>query len=140
SGGELEVVVRGSPGPAEALVEGKAIEGRSLWQIAWRRLKKDKVAMAGGVVAILLGLVAIFAGVLSSWYGHDWKTQNPTLLDPSTTMPMGPFSGAGGDHWLGVTPVLGQDILAGVMYRAPTPLVTPSPAPPPCPVPGAPLV
>ena len=62
SGGELEVVVSGSPVPTEPLGDVKAIEGRSLWQIAWRRLKKDKVAMAGGVICFLLALVAVFAG------------------------------------------------------------------------------
>ncbi|HSR85775.1 MAG TPA: ABC transporter permease, partial [Streptosporangiaceae bacterium] len=121
SGGELEVV-GSSPGTTELLGEGKAIEGRSLWQIAWRRLKKDKVAMAGGVVAILLALVAVFAGQLSALYGHDWKTQNPNLLDPSTTMPIGPFGGVSGNHWLGVTPVLGQDVFAGLLYGARTSL------------------
>ena len=29
-------------------VPGKAIEGRSLGQIAWMRLRRDKVAMGGG--------------------------------------------------------------------------------------------
>jgi len=123
SGGELEVVVSGAPSPAEPLGEVKAIEGRSLWQIAWRRLKKDKIAMAGGVIAVLLALVAVFAGPLSAWYGHDWKTQNPNLLDPSTTMPIGPISGANSDHWLGITPVLGQDIFAGLLYGARTSLI-----------------
>jgi len=123
SGGELEVVVGGAPSPAEPLGEVKAIEGRSLWQIAWRRLKKDKIAMAGGVIAVLLALVAVFAGPLSAWYGHDWKTQNPNLLDSSTTMPIGPISGANSDHWLGITPVLGQDIFAGLLYGARTSLI-----------------
>ena len=45
-------------------IEAKAIEGRSLGQIAWTRLKRDKVAMAGGVVVILLILVAIFAPLI----------------------------------------------------------------------------
>ena len=124
SGGELEVVVAGSPAPAEEpLGEVKAIEGRSLWQIAWRRLKKDKVAMAGGVIVLLFALVAIFAGLLSAWYGHDWKTQAPNLLDQTTTMPVGPFGGASSDHWLGLTPVLGQDVLAGLLYGARTSLI-----------------
>ena len=43
---------------------GEAIEGRSLGQIAWMRLRRDKVAMAGGVVVIFLILVAIFAPFL----------------------------------------------------------------------------
>jgi peptide/nickel transport system permease protein len=123
SGGELEVVVSGSPAPAEPLGEVKAIEGRSLWQIAWRRLKKDKVAMAGGVICLLLALVAVFASELSALYGYDWKTQSPNLLDQTTTMPVGPFGGASGKHWLGLTPVLGQDVLAGLLYGARTSLI-----------------
>jgi len=123
SGGELEVVTGGAPAPAEPLGQAKAIEGRSLWQIAWRRLKKDKVAMAGGVIALLLALVAVFAGALSAWYGHDWKTQNPNLLDQTTTMPVGAFGGANSDHWLGITPVLGQDVFAGLLYGARTSLI-----------------
>ena len=35
-------------------VSGEAIEGRSLGRIAWIRLKRDKLAMAGGTVIVLL--------------------------------------------------------------------------------------
>ncbi|MCI0688433.1 MAG: hypothetical protein L0Y54_14535, partial [Sporichthyaceae bacterium] len=38
---------------------GHRIEGRSLGQLAWARLRKDKVAIGGGVVIVLLMLVAI---------------------------------------------------------------------------------
>jgi len=120
--GELEVIA-GSPAPADPLGESKAIEGRSLWQIAWRRLRKDKVAMAGGTIVLLFALVAVFAGLLSAWYGHDWKTQAPNLLDQTTTMPVGPFGGASGSHWLGITPVLGQDVFAGLLFGARTSLI-----------------
>ena len=39
-------------------VEAKEIEGRSLGQIAWTRFKRDKVAVAGGVIVVLLILIA----------------------------------------------------------------------------------
>src|SRR5262245_19327571 len=53
--------------------EAKQIEGRSLGQIAWARLKKDKIAMASMVVIILVILVAIFAPLIVklSGYGPD---------------------------------------------------------------------
>ena len=38
-------------------------------------------------------------------------------------MPVGPFGGASGSHWLGVTPVLGQDVFAGLLYGARTSLI-----------------
>jgi hypothetical protein len=49
-----------APDAVLAGVGGRAIEGRSLGQIAWLRLRRDKVAMPGGVVVILLIPIAIF--------------------------------------------------------------------------------
>ena len=57
-----------SPTPAAASAEA-AIEGRSLGQIAWRRLRRDKVAMGGAIVLILLILVAIFAPLIVGLLG-----------------------------------------------------------------------
>src|SRR5262249_24343515 len=48
----------------------KAIAGRSLRQIAWRRLKKDKVAIAGGCVVIFLVVIAFLAPILTRLWGH----------------------------------------------------------------------
>ena len=46
----------------EAVLDGAPrIEGRSLGQIAWMRLKRDKVALGGGVVVVLLILMAILS-------------------------------------------------------------------------------
>ena len=43
----LEVEPGASSAQPDAILEGVGkIEGRSLWQIAWTRLKRDKVAMA----------------------------------------------------------------------------------------------
>ena len=105
----------------------KAIQGRSLGQIAWRRLRRDKVAMAGGVFVILLTLVAIFAKPLLAWYGQYPNTIHNTppdsLLDPNTQMPVGTFGGISSEHWLGVTPSLGNDVMANLIYGARTSLI-----------------
>ena len=42
----------------------KDIEGRSLSQIAWGRLKRDKVALAGGYFIIFLIVVAFLAPLI----------------------------------------------------------------------------
>ena len=39
----------------------------TLWRDAWRRLKRNRLAMAGGIVVVLLCLIAIFADVLSPY-------------------------------------------------------------------------
>jgi peptide/nickel transport system permease protein len=121
--GELEIV-----GESEVLQrEGQAsvvpsIVGRSLWSIAWRRLRKDKVAMAAGAVIIFFILVAIFADQLAALYGQNYRDIHSfgagSLLDPSTNLPTGALGGISGTHWLGVTPALGQDILAQLMEGA----------------------
>lgn len=104
-----------------------AIQARSLRQIAWRRLRRDKVAVAGGVFVVLLTLVTIFAGRLIAWYGQFPNSVHNTLhdglLDPNTLMPTGGFGGASSDHWLGVNPYVGEDVLANLIYGARTSLI-----------------
>ena len=62
----LDVSPTGELAPEATFTEvgGKKIEGRSPGQIAWMRLKRDKVAMAGGIIVIFLILVAIFGPFL----------------------------------------------------------------------------
>src|SRR5215475_12521723 len=69
----------GGPAPEPEAVSGKDIEGRSLGQIAWMRLRQDKVAMAGGVVIILLILIAIFGPYLV----QNPLTYHENLIDPT---------------------------------------------------------
>ena len=53
-----------APGPV-ALGTGISARSSSLWTDAYRRLIRNRLAMAGGIVIILLCLVAIFADVLA---------------------------------------------------------------------------
>ncbi|MFD1720241.1 ABC transporter permease [Amnibacterium endophyticum] len=103
---------------------GGAIKGRSLLSIAWRRLRQDKVAMAGGVVVVLFILIGVFAGVITKLYGTSYGApEDPTsLLDPNTNLPLGAAGGISGSHWLGVTPSTAQDIFALLVFGARTSL------------------
>ena len=126
SAGELEVVSESDSLRGDGERAEHTIVGRSLWSIAWRRLKRDRVAMAAGVTIIVLIVVAVFANVLTAWYGQSYLTQHnvgtSSLLDPATNMPLGTLGGISATHWLGVTPVLGQDILSLLMFGARTSL------------------
>jgi peptide/nickel transport system permease protein len=107
--------------PAEAaasdVVVPPEIAGRSLGQIAWRRLRRDKVAIAGGVFIIFLLVVALFAPQICRLLGVDPYDFHPDLLDQETTFPPG-NGGISGDHWLGIEPASGRDILARLIYGA----------------------
>jgi peptide/nickel transport system permease protein len=119
--GELEVA---SVGLTTAVDAGEtAIQGRSLRQIAWRRLKHDKVAMTGGVGVIILTLTAVFASQLNDLYGHQPAAFNSGLTSLDTNMPFGALGGASSSHWLGIQPVNGQDILSRLIAGSRTSLM-----------------
>ena len=101
-----------------AVAGSAAIEGRSLGRIAWNRLKRDKVAMAGGILVVLLILMAIFAPWLASLEGQDPTSLNNNLIDPNYATPIGGLGGISGSHWLGVDVPGGRDIFARIVYGA----------------------
>jgi peptide/nickel transport system permease protein len=104
--------------PPEAVLSGagqKAIEGRSLGRIAWTRLKRDKAAMAGGVIVILLVLLAILAKPIESVFGLDPNQFHQDLIDPELLAPKSGWGGMSVAHPLGVDPKFGRDILARVI-------------------------
>ena len=89
------------------------IQGRGPWELAWRRLRKDKVAMISLVVILLIVLMAICAPLIAHLTGHPPNTQyRETGLDESG-LPVAP----NGEFWLG-TDELGRDVLVRIAYGA----------------------
>jgi peptide/nickel transport system permease protein len=117
-----EPTAEAAPSAAEeAAVQGagtKAVQGRSLGRIAWERLKRDKLALTGGVVVFVLILVAIFAPLIADLVGQDPDAYHENLIDPLFGTPTGSLGGISGDHLLGVEPVNGRDLFARVVYGA----------------------
>jgi peptide/nickel transport system permease protein len=108
---------------ADAQVPGeKAIAGRSLKQIAWRRLKRDKVAITGGIVVIALIVIALIAPVLTALFGHPPNEFHGDQIDPSIGTPLGKLGGISRDFILGVEPISGRDIFSRIVYGAQTSL------------------
>ncbi|MFK4108963.1 ABC transporter permease [Streptomyces sp. NPDC002176] len=101
-----------------ASVKAKDVQGRSLGRIAWERLKRDKLALTGGTVVVLLIVVALLAPVLSQLLGQDPDLHHEDLIDPLFGTPKGSLGGISGDHLLGIEPVNGRDILARILYGA----------------------
>jgi ABC-type dipeptide/oligopeptide/nickel transport system permease subunit len=97
-------------------VERKAIQGRSLGQIAWLRLRRDKVAMAGGVLVVLLILIAVFAPLIVKLLGHPPNEYHQELLDPTFGAPTTPLGGMNGDYLLGLEPNTGRDLFSRIIY------------------------
>lgn len=126
--GDLDtIVVSAQTGQIEETTT-RAIEGRSLFQLAWRRIRRSKVAMASLTFIVLLLLVAIFAPVLTAIEGHGPLTLNNgpnvisqggvTLSGPTPGEPLPGYRFPSAEHWLGVAPVNGRDIFARMVYGA----------------------
>jgi ABC-type dipeptide/oligopeptide/nickel transport system permease subunit len=96
--------------------EARAIEGRSLGRIAWTRLKRDRVAMAGGAVVIFLILVAVFAPLIVKLLGHPPNEFHQKLINPDLQTPYGKFGGISRGYLFGLEPVNGRDLFSRVVY------------------------
>lgn len=93
------------------------IESRSPRQLAVARFKRDRLAKFALVVIGMYVLVALFAPVICSVLGiSPYRLDGAALNDFG--LPKGSFGGISGEHWLGVEPGTGRDILARLIYGA----------------------
>jgi peptide/nickel transport system permease protein len=98
---------------AEAAPE-QAIEGRSQWQLTWRRLRHDKMAIASVITILVIALLALLAPAFAALTGHASVQQYPnTGLSPAG-LPVSP--GTAGFP-LG-TDELGRDLFVRILYGA----------------------
>ena len=88
---------------ANAIAKGKK-ENKSNSQLmgVWIRLKKNRLAIFGLVILILLILMAIFADILAP-YGYDEQNLQNTFQTPNLEHPFG-------------TDEFGRDILSRIIY------------------------
>ncbi len=87
---------------ADVLEINVAEEGTSLWRDAWRRLRRNRLALFG------LGMLCLFIllALLTPWiapYAYDAQDLNLGATPPSAA------------HWLG-TDIFGRDLLTQILY------------------------
>ncbi|WP_235561999.1 ABC transporter permease [Marmoricola sp. Leaf446] len=104
----------------EAVVVGERnIEGRSLSQIAWGRLRKDKVALTGAFFIVFLVTVALLAPLIVKVTGGPPDEYHQDLLDMALGgVPNGFFGGMSWAHPMGLEVGNGRDIFSRVLYGA----------------------
>ncbi|HEX7291823.1 MAG TPA: ABC transporter permease [Conexibacter sp.] len=86
---------------------------RSSWQLLWRRLRSDRVAMAAITLIAGLVLMAILAPLVVKLAGAP----GPNVQDRDATDMFGTPLGPSADHWFGVDS-LGRDVFARTVYGA----------------------
>jgi ABC-type dipeptide/oligopeptide/nickel transport system permease subunit len=99
-------------GTAPDVEAAAAIEGRGPWQLAWRRLRRDRVAMVSLTVIALIALMALAAPLFVHLTGHPPNKQYPYGLT-ADGLPRPPSS----TFWFG-TDDLGRDVLVRIVYGA----------------------
>ncbi|HUJ06017.1 MAG TPA: ABC transporter permease [Streptosporangiaceae bacterium] len=91
-----------------------AIEGRSQWQLTWRRLRHDKMAVASMIVIIVIAILAILAPVFAALTHHGQAQVFPNTGLSASGGPLSP----GSHGFLFGTDELGRDLFIRVLYGA----------------------
>ena len=83
-------------------LSGDDIRASTLYRDAWKRLKKNKLAIASFILLVIIALIALFAPLIapSDPYQQDLSRLN---------------EGPSADHWFGTDDV-GRDIFSRVLY------------------------
>jgi len=105
---------------ADAVIGALEVAGpaRTPRQLFWARFKQDKAALAGGIVIILLVLIALFGGPLAERIsGHPQNEPFGSMTD-DFGIPLGPNS----EFWFGADGA-GRDLFVRTMYGARTSLL-----------------
>jgi peptide/nickel transport system permease protein len=99
---------------ADGQVAAGRIEGRTQWQLTWRRLRSDRVSMIAIAVIVIVIILAIIAPVFAAITHHPVDTAYPITGENDAGNPVGP--GTNG-FWLG-TDSTGRDLLVRILYGA----------------------
>lgn len=93
--------------PAKQQIRAGERKGRSLWADGWRRLKKNRLAMLGLFIILLMTVLAIFAPLIAPYDPIEqliWTEGKAAKLAPPSAK-----------HWFG-TDLYGRDILSRTIY------------------------
>ncbi|HEX6230375.1 MAG TPA: ABC transporter permease [Actinomycetota bacterium] len=92
--------------------------GRSPWELFWRRFRKDKFALAGALVVVIMIALALTAPLIADNLVHHGP--NELFLDEMTDI-YGIPKGPNAQFWFGAD-TAGRDLFVRVLYGARTSL------------------
>src|ERR1700722_9583126 len=90
------------------------VEGRTQWQLTWRRLRSDKVSMIALAVIVIMVLLAIFAPAVAALTHPPVDVPYPVQGENEDGNPVGP----GVNGFLLGTDSTGRDLLVRILYGA----------------------
>jgi peptide/nickel transport system permease protein len=114
--GTTESVTSGAPSPAGGNVTAEVV-GRSPGELFWRRFRRDRFALAGVVVILLIVVMAVVAPFVERNIAHHDKNLVNLLALDEFGLPSGPRA----EYWFGVD-TAGRDLFVRAVYGARTSL------------------
>jgi peptide/nickel transport system permease protein len=119
TGAPSDLLQADGPDLAPVSSDELAIAARSPLQLFWRRLRRDKVAMAALIFIVLLILVAILAPLIVKLFGAPgpYETDRTTLDEFGLPVPEKGAGAFSENHIFGVDQ-LGRDVFARTIYGA----------------------
>ena len=124
----LTDAMTGAPPGIPPALAGVSIEGRSPWYLAYRRLLRNRTALAFGALFVTIVLFVLAAPLWATRVAHTGPDTTHTLqritvggqkkdvVSPDG-QPIGPvWFGAGGKFFLGADGTLGRDEMVRLMY------------------------
>jgi peptide/nickel transport system permease protein len=97
-------------------LSSRRMVGRSLRQIVWARLRRDKVAMFTLIVLVLYFAIAIIGPIVAPMFGINPYTLDADAIGELGGRPKLPNGGISPEHPLGVEWGTGRDILAQLLF------------------------
>jgi len=92
----------------------QVVEGRSQWQLTWRRLRSDKVAVVSMIVILVMIVLALGAPAIAALVHHPVNVAYPNTGENAVGQPVGP----GTNGFLLGTDDTGRDLMVRILYGA----------------------
>lgn len=99
------------------------IVGRSPGELFWRRFRRDKFALAGIVVIVIVAILAITAPLFSKWVGHPPNAVYTFEMTNDIGSPLGPTLHNEAGKFLFGADGTARDLFVRVLYGARTSLI-----------------
>jgi peptide/nickel transport system permease protein len=93
-----------------------AMVGRSLRQIVWARLRRDRVAMVCLITLIVFYVIGIFGPVVAGMIGMDPYAFDRDSISDLGGGPIGDYGGISPEHLFGVEWGTGRDIFTQLLF------------------------
>lgn len=113
---------------ADAADDGSSPPNQGVWatrsprQLAWQRLRRDRVARACMVAIAFIAVLAVAAPLITHWMGINPYDFHPEKISDDGGLPVGRLGGIDWPHILGVEPLTGRDLFARLLFGARTSL------------------